>query len=362
MTDIAFFLVDLGGGGAEKVILSLANGFAQAGLKVDLVLVKLEGDYLASISPAIRVINLDRQRLTSSLPPLVKYLQQNRPTVLLSALEDQNTLAIIASQVANVGTRTILSIHNPLPASNSPASTGWKERLRPWFIRWFYPLAHGIVAVSQGVAQDAARVSGLPLATIQVVHNPIFTPELVAKFDQLLDHPWFEENQPPVILGVGRLSKEKDFPTLIRAFALVRQQYPSRLMILGQGEEMADLQNLVRTLNLSKDVDFQGFVANPYMYMARSKLLVLSSIYEGFGNVLVEAMLAGTPVVSTDCVGTSEILADGKYGSLVSVGNVADLAAAMVATLKNPIDADVLRTRGEEFSLEAALSSYQKIF
>ena len=358
MTDIAFFLVDLGGGGAEKVMLSLANGFAQAGLKVDLLLVKLEGDYLALIDPAIEVINLDRQRLISSIPPLVKYLQQNRPKVLLSALEDQNTTAIIASLIANVGTRTILSIHNPLPAGNFQTSATLKERLRPWFIRRCYPLAHGIVAVSQGVAQDAARVSGLPLAKIQTVYNPIFTPELVAKFDQPTDHPWFEEHQLPVILGVGRLSQEKDFPTLIQAFALVRQQYPSRLVILGQGEEMADLKSLAQRLNLSKDVDFLGFVANPYMYMARSKLLVVSSIYEGFGNVLVEAMLAGTPVVSTDCVGTSEILADGKYGSLVSVGNVADLAAAMVATLQNPIDPNVLQMRGKEFSLEAALSSF----
>ena len=225
------------------------------------------------------------------------------------------------------------------------------------------PPAKGVVAVSQGVAEDAAKMSKLPLNRIKVIYNPIFTEDLSAKFHEPVDCPWLMDRQTSLILGVGRLTAQKDFPTLIRAFALVRQQCSARLMILGQGEDLIGLQDLVKDLNLGEDVIFPGFVINPYAYMAKASLFALSSIFEGFGNVLVEAMLAGVPVVSTDCEsGPAEILASGKYGNLVAVGDVNGLAAAMVATLKNPIDPNVLQARGQEFSLAAALSSYQEIF
>jgi glycosyltransferase involved in cell wall biosynthesis len=362
LTDIAFFLVDLGGGGAEKVMLSLAGGFAERGLKVDLVLVKLTGDYHSLISPKVRIVNLSHPRLITSLPLLIDYLKKNRPKVLISALEDANTVAIIAKVLARLPTHLIVSVHNPLAFVHENRSK-LKQKLTPLFIRWLFPFADAIVGVSQGVCDNIALVSGLPREKINVIYNPIFTPELLNKFDAPVDEEWFLETQVSVILAVGRLSKEKDFPTLIRAFALVRQHHPVKLVILGQGSELPSLEELVRELDLVDDVAFPGFVTNPYAYMSKAKMLVVTSTYEGFGNVLVEAAIAGTPVVSTNCEsGPAEILADGKYGDLVAVGDVPALATAMINTLKHPRNSDLLRQRGREFSLEAALTKYQQLF
>ncbi|WP_295621677.1 glycosyltransferase [Chamaesiphon sp. GL140_3_metabinner_50] len=362
MTDIAFLLVDLGGGGAEKVMLSLAGGFAEKGLKVDLVLVKLGGDYQSIVSPKVRVINLSHPRLITSLPLLVNYLKQHRPKVLISALEDANTVAILAKILARTATRVIVSVHNPLAFVHAKRSA-LKQKLTPLFIRWLFPFADAIVGVSQGVCDNIALVSGLPRDRINVIYNPIFTPELLKKFDEPVNEEWFLDRQTSVILAVGRLSKEKDFPSLIRAFALVKQQYPVKLIILGQGGELLALEQLVKELKLVDDVAFPGFVTNPYAYMSKAKMLVMTSIYEGFGNVLVEAAIAGTPVVSTNCEsGPAEILEDGKYGDLVAVGDVPGLAAAIISTLKNPRNPDLLKQRGQEFSLEAALKKYQLLF
>lgn len=364
MTDIAFFLVDLSGGGAEKVMLSLANGFAEKGFKVEMVFVKLQGEYLPLISSKVKAIDLNNSRLISSLPLLVKYLRKKQPKVLISALEDANLLSIIAKWIAGGSTRLVITVHNHISRS-SRESNQIKRKITPWFVRLFYNFADEIVSVSQGVAKDLAKISsgGLSLEKIKVIYNPIFTDDLLEKIHQPVSHPWFLDNQVPIVLAVGRLTQQKDFPTLIRAFALVKQQYAARLMILGQGEELPYLKSLVQELNLLEDVVFPGFVDNPYAYMSQAKLLVLSSAYEGFGNVLVEAMIAGTSVVSTNCEsGPAEILENGKYGKLVPVGDVTKLANAIVYTLINPVDSAILRQRGQQFSLEAALEKYQKTF
>jgi glycosyltransferase involved in cell wall biosynthesis len=361
MTDIAFFLVNLDGGGAEKVMLSLANGFAAQGLKVDLVLVKLTGEYLSLISPQVRVVNFDHPRLITSLPLIVKYLKQNRPKLLISALEDPNTLAIIAKILARVPTRVVVTVHNHL-TRYSTQSKELKRKLIPWFVRGLFPFADEIVAVSQGVADDAAKVSRLASTKIKTIYNPIFTTDLIDKFQEQIDCDWLLNDRIPVILGVGRLTKQKDFATLIRAIAIVKQRYPVRLILLGQGEELPYLESLVKELDLVNDIAFLGFVANPYAYMSKAKMLVMSSVYEGFGNVLVEGMLAGIPVVSTNCEsGPSEILADGKYGNLADVGDAHSLAVAIIDTLKNPLHPDILRKRGQEFSLAAALEKYHQL-
>jgi glycosyltransferase involved in cell wall biosynthesis len=361
MTDIAFFLVNLDGGGAEKVMLTLAGGFAEKGFKVDLVLVKLEGEYLSLISPKVRVINLARSRLIASLLPLIQYLKQNQPKVLISALEDPNTLSIIAKILARVSTRLIITVHNPL--SLNQQSNQLKRKLTPFFVRWLFPFADEIVSVSQGVADGIARISRLPPKNIKVIYNPIFMPNLIEKINEPIDFNLLIKEEVSFVLGIGRLSKEKDFSTLINAFAIVQKQYPLELIILGQGPELSNLQLLVKKLNLVDKVAFLGFVNNPYPYMAKAKMLVMTSVLEGFGNVLVEGMIVGTPVVSTDCEsGPSEILANGKYGHLVDIGDIQGLAIAMIDTLKNPLDPEFLKKRGREFSLEAALTKYQQLF
>jgi glycosyltransferase involved in cell wall biosynthesis len=363
MTDVAFFLRDLGGGGAEKAMLNLACGFAEQGLKVDLVLVKYEGDYLSNISPKVNLVKLNQRRLSMSLPSLVSYLRKVQPKVLISTLDDPNTIALLAKKLANVPTRVIITVQTHITQGTQMANNKVKEIIGLLSVRWFYSWADEIVAVSQGVAEDAAYISGLPLEKIKYIYNPIFSSNLLDKYHEPVTHPWFVDKQFPVILGVGRLEPQKDFPTLIHAFALVRQKYPARLVILGQGRQLSNFKTLVQELKLEDDVDFPGFVDNPHAYMAQANLFVLSSIFEGFGNVLVEAMIAGTPVVSTDCEsGPAEILGNGQYGKLVKVGDVQGLADAMLSTLDSPTDPELLRQRGSEFSLDAALSQYKQLF
>lgn len=359
MTDLTFFLMDLDGGGAERVMINLASGFAEQGLKVDLVLVKAEGPYLSQLSPKVRVVKLESSRLILSLPSLVSYLKQERPPVLISALEDTNFVALCAKKIAGVSTKVVVTVHNHL-SRESQNATQLKRRLTPQFVKFFYPWADSIVGVSQGVAENLVDL-GLPKEKIKVIYNPIVTPELNKKLQESIDHPWFSPGQPPVILGVGRLEKQKDFPTLIKAFAQLKS-HPARLMILGEGSERSNLEELVQKLDISEKVAFPGFVPNPYAYMAKAKILVLSSAWEGFGNVLVEAMAAGTSVVSTDCEsGPAEILANGKYGKLVAVGNSDGMAKAIAQALLEPPEVEIIKKRADNFTLEKALTEYKKM-
>lgn len=363
-TKIAVFLADLYGGGAERVMLYLARGFVDRGFEVDLVLAKAQGAYLSQIPQGVKVVNLGK-RLLQSIPDLARYLRQEQPIALLSALEDANTIALWARRLAGGQTRVVVTVHNTL-SREAENATELKRRLAPYLARWFYPWADAIVAVSRGAADDLVRM-GLPAERIKAIYNPVIVPEFAAKIREPLEHPWFLPEQPPVILGAGRLEVQKDFATLIRAFALVRSRSVSlgksaRLMILGEGTERSRLEDLVRELGLENDVALPGFAANPFAYMARASAFVLSSLFEGMGIVLVEAMAAGTPVIATDCEsGPAEILADGRYGKLVAVGDVEGLASAISSTLENPPDPELLRSRAAEFSLDRAAEQYLKV-
>lgn len=207
-------------------------------------------------------------------------------------------------------------------------------RLMPWLIRRYYPWADGIVAVSKGVATDLARVERIPEERIQVIYNPIITPEFREKVRAPLEHPWFQRGEPPVVLAVGRLTPQKDFSTLIKAFARVRQARSVRLLILGEGEERAALEGLVSEFGLQPDIGLPGYVPNPYPYMVRSSLFVLSSRWEGLPGVLIEALYCGVPLIATDCPsGPREILAGGQYGLLIPPGDPEALSAAIEAAL-----------------------------
>jgi len=353
---VALFLPSLRGGGAERVMSNLARGFVERGLAVDMVLAKAEGPYLSQLPPNVCMVDLGAARVLTSLPGLVHYLRRERPQALLSALDHANVVALWARALARVPTRVVVSVRSNTSWSTRYAPT-LRARLAPLWIRPFYPWADVVVTISQGVADDLARLTGLSREKMRVIYNPVVTPEIFSKAQEPLDHPWFAPGQPPVVLGVGRLTIQKDFPTLIRAFALVRAQRPARLMILGEGEERPKLEALVRELGLEQDVALPGFVGNPYAYMARASVFVLSSLWEGFGNVLVEAMALGTPVVSTDCPsGPAEILEGGKWGKLVPVGDAAGLSEAVLRCLDGAKPDTV--PRALDFSLEKILQEY----
>jgi len=362
---LSLFLLSLGGGGAERVGVNLAKGFAEIHkAEVDLVIAKAQGSPAYRIPPGINVVSFEikslPQNVCQAVIKLSRYLRREKPTALISLVDHYNFLPLLANKLARTGTKIIVSFHINLSlrARNTPTV---KSKLIPYIVRFFLPWADAIVAVSKGVAKDLAEITGLPEERIRVIYNPVVTPELFAKAEEPVDHPWFRPGEPSVILGVGRLTAQKDFPTLIRAFALVRKKRSARLMILGEGEDRPKLEALVRELGLENDVALPGFVDNPYKYMKRAAVFVLSSRWEGFGMVLVEAMACGTPVVATDCPsGPREILEDGKWGKLVPVGDAKQFAHAIEATLDEPMHPEVVRRAGD-FTLEKAVDAYMDL-
>jgi glycosyltransferase involved in cell wall biosynthesis len=342
-------------------MVNLALGFVEQGLKVDLVLAKAEGPYLSRVPEEVRVVDLGARRVLYSLPGLVRYLRRERPQAMLSALNYANIVAIWAKLLARVQTHLVVSEHNTLSCSTQNASSV-RVKLLPLLIKIFYPYADAVVAVSHGVAEDLITMTGLPMEKVKVIYNPVITPELFAKAEEPLDHPWFRPGEPPVVLGVGRLTKQKDFPTLIRAFALVRKERPARLMILGEGEERPKLETLARELGIEEDFVLPGFVENPYKYMKRASAFVLSSRWEGLPTVLIEALALGVPVISTNCPsGPAEILEHGKWGCLVPVGETHLLARAILEILQNDVRIPSHKTAWERFSKENAVIAYLQV-
>lgn len=334
---IAIYIPSLRGGGAERVMLNLAKGFADQGIQVDLVLAKAEGAYLPQVPPNINMVDLKASRVLFSLPALVGYLRRHKPAAIFSALNHANVIAVWAVKLARVKTRIIVGEHSTLSRSLLHPQNR-RARLVPYLMRYAYSQADEIVAVSRGVAQDLAAVLGIRYEDIRVIYNPVVDENLLEKSKADLNHQWFQPGQPPVILAVGRLTEAKDFPNLIQAFAEVRKKCRARLMILGEGEKRAELEKMVVDLGLEKDVAMPGFVDNPYPYMRRAKVVVLSSKWEGLPTVLVEALACGTAVVSTDCPsGPREILRDGKYGILVPVRDSEQLGKAILQVISDKV-------------------------
>lgn len=359
---LAFFLPNLEGGGAERVTLNLAAGFAARGYQTDLVLVRAEGPLLAHVPSAVRVIDLKAPAVLRSVRPLAAYLRRERPRVLLAALNNANVVAMAAAQTPGVNTRTVISIHCSLVEEMRDA-TGWQSRLIPWLLGRFHRWADAIVAVSEGAADDLARAVRIPRGRIDVIYNPVITPDVRRRSVEAPPHPWFEDPACPVVLGVGRLTTQKNFPALVEAFALVvRQQPAARLVILGEGPEREAITALVRRLGIEATVALPGFVDNPYACIARAAVFALSSNFEGLPTVLIESLALGTPVVSTDCPsGPREILRGGLLGRLVPVGDTPALARAILAVLTSPRippPAEAL----DRFMPDVVLDQYQRLF
>jgi glycosyltransferase involved in cell wall biosynthesis len=227
---VAIYVPSLGGGGAERMMVTLANNFSDRGLSVDLVLANAYGPYLQNVSPAVRIVDLRSTRVVASLPRLVRYLRRERLQAMLSALNYANVIAIMARSLAGVRVRLVVSEHSTLSPSRPLL---FRERFMPWLMRRFYHRADNVLCVSRGVADDLAETIGLSPEKMSIVYNPVVSDELIEKSRAALEHAWFKPGEPPVVLGVGRLAEEKDFASLLRAFAKVRARRPARLVILG---------------------------------------------------------------------------------------------------------------------------------
>jgi glycosyltransferase involved in cell wall biosynthesis len=389
---IAVFLPSLEGGGAERSMLNLTRGFLAQGRKVDIVLCQAKGAYLGDIPEGATMIELEA---SSNLPArwavasvnlgdflallrpvllakkisaevarlksLQRYILHSRPDVILSALPYANLCAIWAKQLSGSNVSVVVSERIALSTYCKAPSNfrKWRWRYLPELVRRTYPKANRVIAVSDHVADELITTIGLHQDSVITAHNPVVDDNLRTRAQQTLEHPWFAQDEPPVILAAGRFTEQKDFATLIRAFAAVRADKEARLVILGEGRLRDDLEQLVCTLGIQADVCMPGFVENPFQYMARASVLVLSSAYEGLPGVLIQALACGCPVISTDCPGgSSEILEDGKYGALVGIGNADEMAKAILAELDDPTPREILLRRAEDFSVERAVNSY----
>jgi glycosyltransferase involved in cell wall biosynthesis len=329
-------------------MLSLANEFAARGLAIDLLLRQKIGPLVDEVSPEVRIIDFSSRRLTTILPQFRKYLRTTQPVALLSAMSNANVIACLAWKLAASEARLVVSEHTSA-REGQMAGVGGSSLLkqwRPFVYRW----ADAIVAVSRGVADDLVTQLALQRDRMAVIYNPVFQPAFDERMTEATGNEWFDQADVPVILSVGRLSAVKAHEVLIKAFSVVRRTHLARLVILGEGPERGNLEKLVDELDLRDVVRLPGFRTNPLSWMAKSKLFVLSSRWEGFGNVLVEAMACRIPVVATDCPsGPREILENGKWGRLVPVDSIEALAQAIISSLDHPLVVDP-RDRAVQFS------------
>jgi glycosyltransferase involved in cell wall biosynthesis len=356
---ISMFLPTLGGGGAERMIVNLAGGLAGRGVEVDLVVANAVGPFRRELDRRVNVVDLRARGALASLPRLSVYLGRTRPKVLLVTLSRAANVAIVARKLARSPTQIFIREANTL---SQFAAQNWKERLILAGASFLYPFADGVIAVSEGVAKDIAASFRISDDKIHVVYNPVVTPNLASLAAEEPGHAWLQEGQPPVVLGVGRLHPQKGFDNLIHAVALANQTRPTRLLILGEGDERFRLEACIAKYNLEGSVRLEGFVPNPFMYMARADLFALSSRWEGLPSVLIQALACGCPVVSTDCPsGPREILQGGKFGELVPVDKPELLAESILKGLGRRRPREVLTTATERFSLETSCEAYERI-
>jgi len=357
-TRIACFFSTSGHSGVDRAAKHLIPAFARRGYQVDLLKVRCHGPELKNVPPGVEVIDLGSRHTYGCLPSVVRYLRRARPAVMLSDKDRVNRTALLARFLARVQTRLVLSSGTTI--SIDLATRGVVER---WVQRnsmgKLYPFADKVIVTSAGVADDMTEYTGLARELIAVVPSPVVPASLFEAELPRPDHSWFAEGDSPIILGAGELGSRKDFSTLLRAFAQVRNERPCRLMIVGRGSERSKLQTLAEELGVTDDFALPGFVTQPYTYMAHADLFAFSSRWEGLGFVIIEALAVGTPVVSTDCPsGPREVLAEGRYGALVPTRDPQALARAILQTLDNPLPPEVLRQAARPFEIEAATDVY----
>jgi glycosyltransferase involved in cell wall biosynthesis len=344
---IAFLLPSMNGGGAERVALRLMTSLVEAGYRVELLLMRKKGELLDLLPPKIEVIDLGASKVRQAIGPLVRYFRERPPHAIQIRMWPLTVAGLIARSLARARVRVVVSDHAALSKQygDQPAAFALLKATT----RMFYPRADARLVVADGVADDLAKLSGMKRSSIEVIYNPVPAPPAGVCSTPEIEALWGAPDGR--ILTVGALIDAKNHALLVRSFARLRRRRPARLMILGQGDLLASIQHHAAEQGVAEDVILPGFTIDPWPYYASANLFVLSSDYEGYPNVLVEAMRSGLSVVSTDCIsGPREILGRSEYGSLVPVGDEAALAQAMEEALARPTDPDLVRRRAEEIS------------
>lgn len=353
---IALALPDLRPGGAEQVAIYLMRHFLAAGHCVEMVLMQAEGELLAEVPAAVPIIDLKADRIRNAVRPLARYFRNARPDAVQVSMWPLTVAAIIARRLAGSPARLVISDHTMLSkhAGREPIQ---RAALRA-STRLLYSWADARVVVSEGAADDVAKLSGLSRQSFEVIYNPVFSN--VTETTPRIEAMWTGADGR--IIAVGSLKPEKNHQLLIRSFAKVRETRAAKLMIVGAGTLDAELRHTANSLDLDDDVIFTGFQSNPWPFYASADLFALSSDYEGYPLVLIEAMMSGLPIVATDCEsGPREILDDGRFGTLVSVGDEAKLAEGMLKELASPHPAGMVQKRAFELSGRSTADRYLQL-
>lgn len=388
---VAIFLSSLRTGGAERTMLTLARGLQARGVEVQFALIRRKGLPLEREIEEFRPVTLGkasrwairrqlipivfRSGLGSAslligrgpsalrgLPTLRSYLMRTRPDALLTTLPMNNLIAIWAARALAPGLRVIVREAISLSTEISRGGRVY-YRMLPALVRRWYPEADAVVTPSQGATADLLQMAPGLGSKLKTIYNPVDVDRIQRLAAMPIEHAWFAPQAPPVVISVGRLEPQKNFPLLLHAFARLREERALRLVILGEGSQRPALERLVAQLGLGADVELPGEVDNPFAFVRRAAIFVLPSNWEGFPNVLTEALACGCPVVSTDCPsGPDEILEGGRYGRLVPPEDAGALAAAMAETLDRPPPAARLQRRAAEFSVDRAVDAYLNLF
>jgi glycosyltransferase involved in cell wall biosynthesis len=370
---VAIVLYSAKATGARRQKIRLANAFARRGCRVDLVFVRARGALIESVSPEVRIVELCGSAIrvavalrwgslgvtAAALPSLVSHLRRSRPDVVMGGNSPISYLTSLAHRIAGVKQiRSVLCMTNHLSGSEV---TGAAAEMR--LARWVLPWADAVVPVGDAVAKDLAEnVPGIE-KELRTIHNPVVTDDLAERCAADPPYRWFEDGGPPIVIGCGRLEPQKDFATLLRAFALVLEEIDARLVIAGGGPERRSLEALAASLGIDASTAFLGRIDDPFAAMARSGVLVLSSRWEGMPNVVIEALACGCPVVATDAPGGSrEALLDGELGPLVPRGDPRAMADAIVQVLREPPSRSALEARGAQFTEGKSVDTYLALF
>jgi glycosyltransferase involved in cell wall biosynthesis len=362
---ICFFYEGLRPGGVEHMIANLSHEFLARGHSLTLVLAGSPTDKDHHPAPGVTVKWLEHPKkgARACIGKLSRELKAGDYDILLSAMPPFNNAAVAARMLSGTRTRNVLTERtNPFPdyAAESLTQKIWHR-----LCSFFYPRAHAIIAVSSGLGDSLARFAKIPRDSIDVVYNPAYQPHMYSAEEIAAKaHPWTQDGKGPVVVNAGRLFPQKDFPTFLRAMKRVRETMPdTRAVILGDGPLRGELETLRAELGLVDVVDMPGFYPDINPTLATAGFFVLSSAWEGFGNVLVEALGAGCSIVTTDCPdGPREIVDGGRNAALVPVGDEIAMADAIIAMLRAPADRDTQIARARSFSVPVACDQYEAIF
>ncbi|HQL67339.1 MAG TPA: glycosyltransferase [Caldisericia bacterium] len=357
---ITFVLPTLEIGGAEKMTLNLIQGLLNFSYKIDLILINAKGPLLKYVPKGCNIINFKLKHTLFSLFKFIKYLRNETPIVLISSLTHLNIITIISILISRVKTKLIIMEQANLTSVTK--NNNLKVKIVSILAHFLYKRANFIIAVSECVKEDLLKkILGIE-NKIRVIYNPIPNNDMFLMSSEPVYHKWFLKKNMPIILSIGRLAKEKNYSTLLQAFKLVKNVVRCKLVIIGDGPERENLENLAKNLQINEDLWMPGFDVNPYKYMSKSDIFVLTSIYEGLPNVLIEALALGLPLVSTDCEsGPREIIKNNINGLLVKVGDYESLSQAIIYILKNRNKFITNKNELEKFKIENIVYEYKNL-